>query len=206
MLLEKKCKIERALGEKLFLKSERCSGPKCGVLRRPYKPGFHKDKNKKGVTDYGRQLSNKQKLRFSYIISESQLQKYFDSVKNKNNAPDLLLKKLESRLDNVVFRLGLADSRIKARQLISHGHILVNKKKFNVSSYEVKIGDEVSIKETSKSKIINEDFKLKIKKYKTPDWLSLNPDELKGIFKAQPIIDELKNNFDLQSIIEYYSK
>lgn len=209
MLIKKKCKIERSLGQRLFLKGERCNSPKCAAVRRPYRPGTQgKSKKRSRVkSEFGRQLSDKQKLRLTYVISERQLQKYFNSVKIKSNVPEQLLKKLESRIDNVVFRLGLASSRMKARQIVSHGHILVNGRTVNVPSYEVKKGNELTIKENVIEKILSPELRLKLKKYENPVWLILNKDEvIKGKVISEPVVDELKNNFNLKSIIEYYSR
>lgn len=209
MLIKKKCKIERSLGQRLFLKGERCNSPKCAAVRRPYRPGLQgKSKKRSRVkSEFGRQLSDKQKLKLTYVISERQLQKYFNAVKVKANVPEQLLKKIESRLDNVVFRLGLASSRMNARQMVSHGHILVNDRGVNVPSYEVKKGDELAIKENIIEKILSPELKLKLKKYESPVWLVLNKDkDMKGKMISEPTIDELKNNFNLKSIIEYYSR
>ncbi|MBI3459242.1 30S ribosomal protein S4 [Candidatus Azambacteria bacterium] len=211
MLIKKKCKLERSLGEKLFLKGDRCNSSKCGLARRPVRPGIHSNvkvgkRKKSSKTEFGRQLNHKQKLRFSYLLSEKQLRKYFDQVKEKDNAPELLLKKIESRLDNIVFRLGLANSRSKARQLVSHGHILVNKKIVKVPSVNIIINDEISLKELSKGKILTDALKLKMKQNILPGWLTFSQEELNGQVKDQPMVEDLRNNFNLQSIVEYYSR
>jgi len=211
MLIKKKCKIERSLGEKLFLKGERCNSPKCGLARRPVRPGIHSNpkigKRKRSTkTEFGRQLNHKQKLKFSYLLSEKQLRRYFDEVKEKDNAPELLLKRIELRLDNIVFRLGLAESRSKARQLVSHGHILVNKKIVKAPSVNIRINDEISIKELFRDKFLTETMKAKMKQNILPNWLIFSKEELTGQVKDQPTIDDLRNNFNLQSIVEYYSR
>jgi small subunit ribosomal protein S4 len=211
MLIKKKCKIERSLGEKLFLKGDRCNSPKCGLARRPTRPGIHSNvkigkRKKSSKTEFGRQLNHKQKLRFSYLVSEKQLRRYFDEVSEKDNAPELLLKKLELRLDNIVFRLGLADSRSKARQLVSHGHILVNKKIVKAPSMNMKLNDEIALKELSRSKVITDSLKAKMKQNILPGWLTFSKEEFSGQVKDQPMVEDLRNNFNLQSIVEYYSR
>ncbi len=129
-MTDPKCKKCRRAGQKLFLKGERCFSPKCSMIKKPYPPGVHAKKRRRNLSEYGAQLAEKQKLRRIYDIGERQLKKYFkEAAKAKGVLTDILLSKLEARLDNVVFRLGWAESRSKARQIVSHGHILLNNRK-----------------------------------------------------------------------------
>lgn len=207
MRLLKKCKIERALGTHLFLKGDRCASPKCGFTRRPTVPGIHgQAKKRRNASEFGRQLKEKQKLRFTYIIPERQLNKYFEEVKGKENAADLLLQILEGRLDNVIYRLGFSPSRGGARQLVSHGSILVNKKRISVPSYRVRVGDEVSIIPVKRDEILNEKTREALKKRDMPSWLTVNLELGAATVKAVPYINELKASFNLPAIAEYYSR
>jgi len=141
-MIENKCKICRRVGEKLFIKGDRCMSPKCAMVKRPYPPGMKAKKVKRTVTEYGKELREKQKLKKWYILREKQFSKYVEEVLEKRgktgDAGVLLIKKLETRLDNVVFRMGFASSRVQARQFVSHGHFLVNGKLIDVPSYHVK--------------------------------------------------------------------
>lgn len=207
MRLLKKCKVERALGTKLFMKGERCASPKCALTRRPFVPGIHGHaKKRKAPSEFGRQLREKQKLRFTYVIPERQLNKYFEEVKGRENAADALLQILEQRLDNVIYRVGFTPSRGGARQLVSHGGILVNKKRISVPSYRVRTGDEISIITTRREEVLNEKTRELLKKREMPSWLSVSVDEGALKVKAAPVIDDLKNSFNLQAISEYYSR
>jgi len=148
-MINDKCKKCRRAGEKLFLKGEKCFGPKCSLTRKPYAPGkFGKGKRKRpnrGLSEYGIQLRERQKLKFSYGLRERQFFNYLKEA-NKKGGGDTrayLLMLFESRLDNVVFRLGFTDSRSQARQIISHGHIMVNNRKVNISSFRTKIDDKI---------------------------------------------------------------
>jgi len=153
-----KCKICCRAQRKLFLKGEKCFSQKCPMVRKPYSPGSYK-KRRGALSEYGKELMEKQRVRKWYNLSEEQFRNYVKNalkvLKKKTkteNADELLIRRLESRLDNVVWRLGLADSRIQARQLVSHGHFLVNKKPVNIPSFGVKRGDKVSIRPSSRIK------------------------------------------------------
>lgn len=207
MILEAKCRKCRAMQEKLFLKGERCYSQKCNLLRRPSKPGPAKKGRRGGQSEYGRQLSEKQKLKLSYGINERQLRKYFEeSLKSKGMTGDVLLKKLEMRLDNVVFRLGLAGSRRLARQLVSHGHFLVNGKRTRVASYVIKKDDLIKVKSQSIEKTVFKNIKNNLKKYQTPSFLLLDPEKMEGRIKGDPNISELNAPFSMSLVVEFYSK
>lgn len=205
---EADCKKCRRAGQKLFLKEERCFTPKCAMIKRPYPPGIH-GKKRKTISEYGAQLTEKQKVCQIYNIREKQFKRYFrEAAKEKGVIGENLSRKLETRLDNVIFRLGLAGSRGKARQLVSHGHILVNNKKVNIPSFGVESKDVIKIKKSSLSLSPFKDLKIKLKKYKTPDWLSLSlsKDKLEGKVISLPKPEDVSIPVDMQMIVEYYSR
>lgn len=196
------------MGEKLFLKSDRCYSPKCNLLRRPSKPGQAK-KSRRGRTmsEYGRQLSEKQKLKLAYGINERQLSRYFhEASRAKGLTGEILLKKLEMRLDNMVFRMGFAGSRRVARQMVSHGHFLVNGKRTRVASFELKKGDLVQIRAQSIGKGIFRDLKENMKKYQAPSYIILDLERIEGRVKGELTMSELNPPFNMSLIVEFYSK
>jgi small subunit ribosomal protein S4 len=200
------CKKCRRVGEKLFLKGDRCYTPKCALVKRAYPPGVH-GKRRGGLSEYGKQLLEKQKIRHTYGILEKQFRKYVEGISGRQgDKRELLFRKLEKRLDNVIFRLGLAQSRRKAKQIVSHSHILVNGKKMNIPSYEVKVKDRISVKSRSQALPIFKDLKEILQKRQIPQWLSLNVEKM----EATIIADTPDINQDiLQSlglIIEFYSR
>lgn len=207
-MIDSKCKKCRRAGQKLFLKGERCFSQKCAMIRKPYLPGFHgKSRRKRRPSEYGRQLAEKQKLRQTYGISERQFKNYFEAIaKRKGNKEELLISKLESRLDNVVFRLGWANSRGLARQLVSHGHILVNGRKVDIPSYQVREGDVIQIKEGSKKLALFLNLKAFLKKHESPAWLSLDKKKIEGKMISQPKLEDVGKIGELSMIIEYYSR
>jgi len=208
MQRESICKKCRRSGEKLFLRGERCFTPKCAMVKKPYPPGAHGRKRRRGaLSEYGSQLAEKQKLRKIYNIGEAQLKKYFtEASKAKGATTDILLTKLETRIDNVLFRLGFAESRAKARQIVSHGHILLNDKKIDIPSIHVKKGDVIKIKATSFGKPLFSSLLTKLKKFTPPAWLSLEKDSLVATILSMPAKEEIESNVDLQMIVEYYSR
>ena len=205
-----KCKICRRLGVKLFLKGDRCYGQKCEIVKRNYPPGIRSKKRGRKIAGYGRELAEKQKLRKWYNISERQFKKYVkDILKMKEKSEgtgDLLIKKLESRLDNVVFRFGFAKSRFEARQMISHGHFVVNNKNVNIPSFAVKKGDEIGVKEKTKKTKKFEDLKSLLKTYVPPVWLSLNPNIMEGKVLGLPSEEDANVPVETSIIFEFYSK
>lgn len=201
------CKKCRRAGQKLFLKGERCFTPKCAMVKKPYTPGVHGRKRRRGLTEYGIQLAEKQKLKKIYGVNENQLKKYFkEAAKARGVATDVLLSKLETRMDNVIFRLGLAESRAKARQIVGHGHILLNNRKINIPSIHVKKGDLIKIKKSSLNKPLFSSLETRLKKYNPPVWLSLDKKELTASVLAMPSKEEMEIPADLQMIVEYYSR
>lgn len=202
-----KCKKCRRAGEKLFLKGERCFGQKCAMIRKPYPPGAHGKTRRRRISEYGLQLIEKQKIRYIYGVSEKQFKGYFKKiVRQKGDKEDFLAQQLESRLDNIVFRLGWAKSRKLARQIVNHGHILVNKRKVDIPSYQVKKTDVIKIREKSKKSDLFNNLKTILKKYEAPKWISLDKQKLEGEIKREPRLDDLDKIGEISMIIEYYSR
>ena len=200
------CRICRRLGDKLYLKGEKCFTPKCAFEKRPYAPGQRYARRRK-VSDRGLQLQQKQRGRVIYGILERQFRKYYEeAVKRHGVTGENLLRTLEQRLDNVVFRLGFADSRPQARQLVLHGHIAVNGRKSAIPSHVLKANDEVSLTSRgSKSeyfKIAGEQLASK----NIPSWLSLDVAGLSGRVLTPPEMDEIGALFNTATIVEYYSR
>lgn len=203
------CKKCRRAGEKLFLKGEKCNSPKCPMVKRSFPPGAHGAKGQARLTDYGKQLKEKQKAKRIYGLREKQFRSYFEKAfKKTGNTVELLLMILENRLDNVVYRLGLASSRAKARQLVTHAHFKVNGKKVDIPSYQVKNGDEITIREKSLESPVFKDLseKLKDKEKEIVSWLDLDAKELKGKVIGKPDTKNAGLNIDWRMIIEFYSK
>ena len=200
------CKLCRREGKKLYLKGERCYTGKCAVERRAYAPGQHGQSRKK-ATEYGLQLRAKQQAKRYYGIQEGQFYKYFLMAERKQGVTgENLLRICESRLDNVVYLLGWANSRAEARQLVTHGHYKVNGKKVNVPSYLLKAGDEVSIKDKS---LDSDKIKATLEANASrpvPQWLDLNADALTGKVLALPTREQIMVPVEEHLIVELYSK
>ena len=205
-----KCKICRRVGEKLFLKGERCLSPKCPMVRRPYPPGQKGKRRSSPLSEYGKELREKQKLKNWYNLRERQFSRYVKEVLRKRggteDAGTQLIQTLERRLDNIVFKLGFASSRVQARQLISHRHFLVNDKVINVPAFLIKKGDKIKIRPTAAKKIIFKNLPSTLKKHSVPDWLSLNIDKLEGKVKGLPTLEEAVPPVELSTIFEFYSR
>jgi len=191
---------------KLFLKGERCFTDKCSFDRRPYIPGQHGQRRSK-TTEYARHLREKQKVRRIYGVLEKQFAIYFEKAdKAKGVTGDNLLRLLERRLDNVVHRIGFAVTRRAGRQLVRHNHVLVNGKRVNVPSYQVKPGDEITVRERSR-KIEAVKGALELQKNRGWDsWLEVEPDNFKGIYRQDPGAEDLQLQVEPQLIVEYYSR
>ena len=199
------CRQCRREGCKLFLKGDRCYTGKCSFTKRPVAPGMQ-TKSRKKVSEYGLQLREKQKVKRAYGMLESQFHKYYEIAERmKGKTGENLLRLLESRLDNVVFRLGLADSRAQARQTVVHGHILVNGKKIDIPSYIVQVGDEISVKKRSaeidRIKEIRESEARPM-----PSWLSMDNANLVGRVVAVPAREDIDLTIEEHLIVEHYSK
>lgn len=206
--LDPKCKQCRRIGEKLFLKGEKCFSAKCPIVKRNYPPGIHGPKGYSRLSEYGQQLKEKQKAKKSYRILEKQFHRYYKkSVKMKGDTGENLLRFLELRLDNIIYRLGLANSRDKARQLIKHGHITVNNHKVSIPSYQTKVNDIVGVKKLKLQKNYFKDITRGIKDKSLPAWLAFtNQKELEAKIIDQPDTEELKKGIEVPLIVEYYSK
>ncbi len=206
--LDSKCKQCRRVGEKLFLKGERCMTPKCAMVKRNYPPGFHgPTRGRRKISDYGTQLMEKQKAKKYYNVMEKQLRLTFEKASQKSgDAGKNFLRLLEMRLDNVVFRLGFAASRNQARQLVNHGHFDVNGVKTDIASFIVKPGQEISVRGRSKKSPYFKQTAEKLKKSELPAWLNMQVSELKAKVLHEPADTDLPTNINVQMIIEYYSK
>ncbi len=203
------CKLCRREGEKLFLKGERCLSPKCALERRPYPPGLHgrKSQFRRKESDYALQLRAKQKARRVYGVLERQFRRYFREAERQRGLTGTnLLVILESRLDNVVYRLGFASSRPQARQAVRHGHVEVNGRRVNIPSYLVKQGDVVSIRPSSRSKGMIKDMILDLEHRAAPAWLSRDDPSLSGRVLSVPQREDIDVTINEQLIVEYYSR
>lgn len=209
-MIDSKCKICRRLGVKLFLKGERCLSPKCAMVKRPYPPGQKGKRRPSPPSEYGKELKEKQKLKNWYNLEENQFKNYVkETLEKRGKVGDVeteLIKKLESRLDNVIFRLGFAKSHSQARQLISHGYFLVNDKKINIPSYQLKKGDKITIRPQKIKKKIFQDLLSSLKKYETPSWLQLDKEKLEGKVVGEPSIQDAVPPAEISAILEYYSR
>jgi small subunit ribosomal protein S4 len=204
------CKLCRREGQKLFLKGERCLSPKCAVDKRKTPPGDHGKKAafRRKMSDYGTQMREKQKARRIYGVLERQFRRYFkEASRRKGMTGSTLLTILESRLDNVVYRLGFADSRSQARQLVRHGHFQLNGHKVNVPSLIVKAGDNVAVSESSRSMTYFKDrLHLMGGANRIPMWLTLNPGQMSGSIAKTPAREDIDVALNEQLIVEYYSR
>jgi len=205
-----KCKICRRAKTKLFLKGDKCTSPKCPMVVKPYAPGVQGKRTKGFLSEYGVQLRETQKLRQWYNLKEGSLKKYVRNVLTKRgkveDAQSLLIQNLEKRLDNVVYRLGFAVSRIEARQLVTHGHFLINGKKNNIPSCSVKNGDVISLKESSKKRKIFQEAIAKLSKSQLPGWLKLDIKKLEGTVMGDPSLGDVTIPVEISSIFEFYSR
>jgi len=209
-MFKQKCRICRRIGVKLFLRGERCLSPKCAMVKRPYPPGQKGKRRSTPPSEYKRELTEKQKLKYWYNLEERQLKKYVKEILDKRgkveDASVLLIQNLEKRLDNVIYRLGFASSRDQARQLVSHKFFLVNGKPVNIPSFFLKVGDVISLKPQKSKKVIFKDLKEKLKKHPVPSWLSLDPEKFEGKVIAEPKVEEVAPPVEVSAIFEYYSR
>lgn len=201
------CRLCRRGGEKLYLKGDRCFTPKCGVEKRPKPPGQQISRRRRKVSDRALQLREKQKARRSYGILERQFRKLFTEAERQAGITgENLVVLLERRLDNIVYRLGFADSRAQARQLVRHGHILLNGRKTNIPSCLVKEGNTISWRKESANleyyKVLVQEIEAKT----VPGWLSLDKANMSGQILSMPTPDEIEAPFDSKTIVEYYSR
>ncbi len=200
------CRLCRREGTKLFLKGERCFTDKCAIERRNYAPGQHGQGRRRKISEYAVQLREKQRLKRMYGLLEKQFKRYFTMAeKSRDVTGEALLTFLE-RLDNMVYRLGLAGSRAQARQLIRHGHFAVNGGKVNIPSYLMSEGDEISVVEKSKGKQVFAEALGLAQRHETVSWLELNADALSGKVVRIPVREELPLAVNERLVVELYSK
>ncbi len=201
------CRLCRREGLKLFSKGDRCYSEKCSFERRDYVPGDHGQMHKKQRSDYGVQLREKQKLKRMYGLLEKQFRGYFEKAdKQKGITGTNLLVLLERRMDNMVFRMGFSNSRVEARQLISHAHFLVNGKPVNIPSFLLKAGDEVCVKEGSRKIVRIMGAMETVVRRGVPHWLELDKDNFKAKIKMLPVREDLTMPVQEQLVVELYSK
>jgi len=202
----------RREGLKLYLKGARCDGPKCPIVKRQpaknFPPGQHGQRRTRRPSEFGLQLREKQKVRRFYGVMESQFHKHFVEAERRGGVTgDNLLQILESRLDNVIYRMGFADSRRQARQLVRHGHFVVNGRKTNVPSFLVKPGDIVSVRTQSRNRTYFTDYGEVLSTRKAPDWMSIDSSALSGRVLSLPARDQVEvPSFNEALVVEHYSR
>jgi small subunit ribosomal protein S4 len=196
---------ERALGTRLFLKAFRSASPKSAMVRRPARPGEHGKDRRRAPSEYGKQLSEKQKFKAAYGLREAQMRKVFKTAsKSVSTTGPMIMSLLERRLDNVVYRLGLAPSRSVGRQLIGHGHMTVNGRRVTIPSIQVRPKDVIAIRIQSKDHPAFRTLGETLKKHQAPTWLSVDPDKWEGKVTSMP--KDLEIPFDIALVVDYYSK
>lgn len=201
------CRLCRREGMKLFLKGAKCFSDKCPIEKRNFAPGQHGKDRKAKIVGYGLQLREKQKTKRIYFTQEGQFRNYFEkAARSKGVTGEMLLQQLERRLDNVVYRLGFGMSRRQARQLVRHGHVHVDGRKVNIPSYEVSVGEEITIRERSRKLPILEQAKEFASHQGFPNWLEIDRDNCKGRVLALPKREDIQLPVNEQLIVELYSK
>lgn len=205
--LDPKCRQCRREGEKLFLKAEKCFTEKCAIEKRNYPPGQHGQRRSSRLSDYGVQLREKQKLRRIYGVLEKQFRSYYaEADRKKGITGENLLQMLESRLDNVTYKMGLGGSRSEARQIVRHNSILVNGKRVNIPSYQVQPGDSISVTDKSKDQLRIKSALEAADERGLPEWLEVDVKKLTGTFKNKPERDDLPSTINESLVVELYSK
>ena len=201
------CRLCRREGVKLFLKGERCYTPKCALEKKNYAPGQHGQQQRRKLSNYGVQLREKQKLRRIYGLNEQQFLNYFTKAASQKGATgENFLVLLERRLDNVIFRLGLASSRSAARQIVRHGHVTVDGQKVDIPSYQVRVGQVVSLKEKSKAKQYFAELAESAKNKTAPKWLEADYEKVGGKVVSLPAREDIDTQVDELLVVEFYSK
>jgi small subunit ribosomal protein S4 len=200
------CRLCRREGLKLYLKGDRCFTPKCGIERRAYGPGQHGQGRKK-VSEYGLQLREKQKARRIYGILENQFRRYFEKAERQAGITgENLLRLLERRLDNVIYRLGMGASRSEARQLVRHGHFMVNGRKVNIPSYLIRVGDVITVREKSKESPRIKELLERAGDRTPPSWLELEAEQARARVVDLPTRDQIDATVQEHLIVELYSR
>jgi len=204
------CRLCRREGEKLYLKGSRCLTPKCAFERRPYAPGAHGKEGqmkRNRTSDYATQLREKQKARRVYGVLETQFHRYYEqAIRSRGLTGEVMLQLLETRLDNVVYRLGFAENRAQARVLVSHGHFNVNGRRTDVPSMIVKPGDVVEVREGSRGRTYFKALADQAESRNTPNWLNRDATHLSGKVLQVPSRQDIDANLNEQLIVEYYSR
>jgi len=201
------CRLCRRYGDKLYLKGDRCMGPKCAFERRPSPPGQQKFARRRRVSDRSLQLREKQRARFTYGIMERQFRRYYkEALRRAGVTGENLVRLLEMRLDNAVFRLGFADSRAQARQIVRHGHIALNGRATDIPSCALKIGDEIAWSDKGKRTEIMKIMQETLQGKEVPDWLGVDVANMSGRVIAQPDVAQVGAKFDPAVIVEFYSR
>jgi small subunit ribosomal protein S4 len=211
MIQKSQCKICRRFGQKLFLKGERCFSAKCAMIKRPYGPGRQgRSSNRRKISDYGQQLSEKQKLRFWYNLSEKQFRRYISEAlkKSKQSVSPVegLIQRLECRLDNVIYRAGWAESRIQARQLVVHGHFRVNNRSVDRPSFSVTPDDVITIKENHQSKSVFKGLGDKKEKSSICPWMKVDFKKMEATLLRLPSLEEVNPPAQVSVILEFYTR
>jgi len=200
------CRLCRREGTKLFLKGTRCYSKKCAFERRPTPPGQHGVRRRK-MGDYGIQLREKQKVRRVYRVLEKQFKNYFEAAESRPGVTgENLLRLLEFRFDNVVYRMGFVPSRDAARQMVGHGHFAVNGRPTNIASYQVKPGDRIEVRESHRDREPFKIAKQTLASHQAPDWLAVDPVQLSGSVVSAPRRDQMPMELNEQLVVEYYSR
>jgi small subunit ribosomal protein S4 len=207
----KKCDVCRRTGEKLFLKGDKCYSPKCIFLRKPFPPGQTPKRRRQGtLSEYGRERQESQKIRNVYIVSEKQFKKIINEVLKrigKEDVSQLLVKRLEKRISNVIYRCGLSTSRKTANQLVSHGHFLLNGKSIDIPSIEVKKGDEITLKEKAKKNTYFQRVLPELKKEDVaPTWLKFNKEKIVIKVVSDPETEDVQAKINIPLILSFYSR
>jgi len=203
------CRLCRRFEEKLMLKGERCATPKCPVEKRSAAPvrRYRGRGGRNVISDRGLQLREKQKVRFSYGVLERQFRRFYaEAKKGSSTHGENLLVLLERRLDNVVYRLGFADSRAQARQVVFHGHIVVNGRKTDIPSFIVKTGDTIKWRDASKNNEYYKRIAEEVEDRLVPSWLSLDKESMTGTMMSVPTREDVEARFDEKTVVEYYSR
>lgn len=201
------CKVCRRESKKLFLKGDRCHSPKCAFERKAYPPGIHGRRRRSKVSEYGLQLREKQKIRDTYGLGESQFHRFFTEAQRRMGVTgEILLQLLESRLDNVVYRMGFASSRRQARQLVRHRHFMVNDRIVDIPSYGLRPNDVVRVKERSKKLAVIHGAMQKVREGKAVPYLSLDKAKMEGVFLERPNRADIPFDVNEQSVVELYSR
>jgi small subunit ribosomal protein S4 len=215
MIIDAKCKICRRQGVKLFLRGERCFSPKCAMVKRPYAPGLKGKRRKRAPSEYAKGLREKQNLKKWYGLGERQFKRYVKEILEKTrkassgkaeDATVILIRRLESRLDNVIFRLGIVSSRSFARQLVSHGYFKINNRAVDVPSFQVKKGDVIKIKPEKQKKKVFQNLAQALKKQRLPDWLVFDAQAFEAKVASDPFLEPANLPAEISAIFEFYSR